>query len=134
MVPVAAGEAFTSAERFEIDKAIRNAETLCRLEFSVYVGSSGQESRAFAERLHATLVAPARSVLIVVDPSARVLEVVTGAEARALVSDSDVALAGVSMRSAFAAGDLVGGITVGVQRLAEHARRPAIMHETNQTN
>jgi hypothetical protein len=35
---VAAGDAFSAAERHEIDKAIRDAETMCRYEFSVYVG------------------------------------------------------------------------------------------------
>jgi hypothetical protein len=32
------------------------------------------------------------------------------------------------MKSAFAAGDLVGGITQGVQQLAEHARHPQVRH------
>ncbi|CAN5190716.1 hypothetical protein BH18ACT9_BH18ACT9_09430 [soil metagenome] len=125
---VAAGDAFTASERIDIDKAIRQAETLCRLEFSVYVGASDGETRAFAERLHASLVAPARSVLVLVDPAARIVEVVTGREARRVLDDAEVALATLSMRSAFAAGDLVGGITGGVSQLADHARRPAQLH------
>lgn len=125
---MAAGDAFSAAERFEIDKAIRNAETLCRFEFSVYVGASDGETRPFAERLHSTLVAPARSVLVVVDPAARIIEIVTGAEARRVLDDAEVALAALSMRTAFAAGDLVGGITNGVQQLAAHARRPTPLH------
>jgi hypothetical protein len=32
------------------------------------------------------------------------------------------------MQSAFAAGDLVGGITRGVLMLAEHARKPRMLH------
>jgi hypothetical protein len=32
------------------------------------------------------------------------------------------------MQSAFAAGDLVGGITRGLRQLAEHARRPQLRH------
>ena len=125
---MAAGDAFSAGERFEIDKAIRHAETLCRFEFSVYVGASDGETRPFAERLHATLVAPARSVLVVVDPAARIIEIVTGTEARRVLDDAEVALAALSMRTAFAAGDLVGGITQGVQQLAEHARRPTFLH------
>ena len=61
---MAGGDGFTSAQRRDIDKAIRDAETLCRLEFSVYVGRSEGESHPFARRLHAALVAPDRSVLV----------------------------------------------------------------------
>ena len=125
---MAAGEAFTAAERHEIDKAIRDAETMCRYEFSVYVGAADQESRPFAERLHAALVAPARSVLVLVDPAARIVEIVTGAEARRVLDDAEVKLATLSMQTAFAAGDLVGGNKAGVLQLAEHARRPTLLH------
>lgn len=123
-----AGDGFSAADRNEIDKAIRAAETMCRYEFSVYVGPVQGESRPFAERLHAALVAPARSVLVLVDPAARIIEVVTGAEARRVLDDAEVRLATLTMQSAFAAGDLVGGITRGVTMLAEHARRPRLLH------
>lgn len=122
------GDAFTAAERHEIDKAIRDAETLCRYEFSVYVGRADGESRPFAERLHAALVAPERSVLVMVDPSAKLLEIVTGSEARRDLDDAEVRLATITMQSAFTAGDLVGGITRGLFQLAEHARRPELRH------
>ena len=125
---MAGGEGFTATERHEIDKAIRDAETLCRYEFSVYVGRSDGESRPFAERLHAALVAPERSVLVLVDPSAKLLEIVTGSEARRDLDDAEVRLATLTMQSAFAAGDLVGGITRGLFQLAEHARRPELRH------
>lgn len=122
------GDAFTSSQRHEIDKAIRDAETMCRFEFSVFVGASEGETRPFAERLHASLVAPSRSVLVLVDPAARIVEIVTGAEARRSLDDAEVRLAALSMQTAFAAGDLVGGIKNGVLQLAEHARRPRLLH------
>lgn len=125
---MAAGETFTAAQRHEIDKAIRDAETLSRLEFSVFVGRSEGETRPFAERLHSTLAAPARSVLVVVDPAAKLLEVVTGLEAHRVLDDAEVKLAVLTMQTAFAAGDLAGGITRGVLQLAEHARRPMLRH------
>lgn len=125
---MAGGDAFTAAQRHEIDKAIRDAETLCRCEFSVFVGHADGESRPFAERLHAALVAPERSVLVMVDPAAQLLEVVTGREARRVLGDHEVGLAVATMESAFTAGDLVGGITRGVLQLAEHARRPELRH------
>jgi hypothetical protein len=40
-----------------------------------------------------------------------------------------VQLAVLTMQSAFATGDLVGGIVQCVQQLAEHARRPQVRHE-----
>jgi uncharacterized membrane protein YgcG len=126
---VAAGEAFTAAQRHEIDKAIRDAETSSRLEFSVFVGRCEGETRPFAERLHATLVAPDRSVLVLVDPAARMLEVVTGAQARRDLDDAGARLAALSMQTSFAAGDLVGGITRGLHQLASHAQRPELRHQ-----
>lgn len=128
VVQVAAGDAFTADQRHEIDKAIRDAETVCRYEFSVYVGASEGETRPFAERLHASLVVPDRSVLVLVDPAARIVEIVTGAEVRRDLEDGEVHLASLSMQSAFAAGDLVGGIKRGVMMLAEHARKPRMLH------
>jgi hypothetical protein len=126
---VGTGEPFAAGARHEIDKAIRDAETMCRYEFSVFVGASEGETRPFAERLHAALVAPARSVLVMVDPAARIVEVVTGAEARRVLDDAEVKLATLSMQTAFAAGDLVGGIKAGLLQLADHARRPQLLHE-----
>jgi hypothetical protein len=125
---VPAGDAFNAQERFEVDKAIRDAETVSRYEFSVFVGGSEGETRQFAERLHATLATPDRSVLVMVDPSARILEIVTGAEVRRDLDDGEVQLAALAMQTAFAAGDLVGGIKRGLTMLAEHARRPPMLH------
>lgn len=128
MVQVHAGDAFTASERHEIDKAIRDAETICRYEFSVFIGSSEGETRPFAVHLHSALSAPDRSILVMVDPSARIVEIVTGTEARRDLEDGEVKLAALSMQSAFAAGDLVGGVKQGVLLLADHARKPRMLH------
>ena len=125
---MASGDGFSADQRFEIDRAIRAAETVCRYEFSVYVGAAETEVRPFAERLHASLVAPARSVLILVDPAARLLEIVTGSVVRRDLSDEAVRLAAVAMESAFAEGDLLGGIKRGLAQLADAARQPATLH------
>jgi len=125
---VPAGEAFTSSQRHEIDKAIRDAEMVCRYEFSVFVGKSEGETGPFAHRLHSSLTAPDRSVLVMVDPSARIVEIVTGAGVRRDLDDGEVKLAALSMQTAFAAGDLVRGITQGVMMLADHARKPRTLH------
>jgi hypothetical protein len=128
---VPSGEGFSSDQRFEIDRAIRAAETACRYEFSVYVGAADGEAGPFAQRLHAALVAPARSGLILVDPAARLLEVVTGSVVRRDLPDESVRLAAVAMQSAFSEGDLVGGIKRGLAQLAEAARKPATLHASS---
>jgi uncharacterized membrane protein YgcG len=124
---VAPGE-LRDSDRYEIDKAIRSAEQSSRYEFSVFVGRVEGTPRAFAERLHSASVAPDRSVLVMVDPRARVIEVVTGADVRRVLDDQSVDLAVLQMRSAFAEGDLVGGLVRGVAQLAEHARAPQTRH------
>lgn len=131
MAPVASGDGFSSDQRYEIDRAIRAAETVCRFEFSLYVGASETAPRDFAERLHASLIAPSRSILILVDPAARALEIVTGSVVRRVLADDAVRLAGAAMESAFAEGDLVGGIKRGVSQLADAARQPLTLHASN---
>jgi hypothetical protein len=122
-----AGE-FTATQRASLDQAIRAAEQVCRFEFSVFVGAAEGEPRSFARRLHAALSTPARSLLIMVDPKARVLEVVTGAEVRRVLSDREVALAVIEMQSEFAGGDLVRGLRRGITMLAMGARAPRTLH------
>jgi uncharacterized membrane protein YgcG len=125
---VAGGDRFTAAERYALDEAIRKAEQLSRVEFSVFVGHAEGEPRAFAEQLHAALAAPTRSILIMVDPDARVLEVVTGSHVRRTLRDQSVELAVAAMQSDFATDDLVGGLKRGILMLAEHARAPQTLH------
>lgn len=125
---VPAGEGFSSAQQHDLDRAIRAAEMVSRYEFSVYVGHADAEADLFARRLHAALTAPARSVLVMVDPNERILEVVTGSLVRRDLSDDAVNLAVIAMQSAFAEGDLVGGIKRGVTQLAEAAAKPRTLH------
>jgi uncharacterized membrane protein YgcG len=124
---VAAGE-FNSSERFQVDEAIRRAEQVSRFEFSVFVGRAEGDPRAFATQLHNSLVAPARSILIMVDPGARAIEIVTGGTVRRNLTDQEVELTALQMQSSFAEGDLLGGLRRGIQMLADHARAPQTLH------
>jgi len=126
--PVAAGDGFTPEQRHDIDRAVRAAETVSRYEFSVYVGAAEGEPHAFAQRLHAALVTPDRSVLVMVDPDAHSLEIVTGTTVRRVLPDESVRLAIATMQSTFEAGDLAGGIKRGVALLADAARQPELLH------
>ena len=122
------GDPFTSAEHAALDATIRRAEQLCRMEFSIFVGNAEGEPRDFATSLHNTLVAPSRSILVMVDPTRRVLEIVTGAYVRRTLTDREVELAALHMQQDFAAGDLAGGLRRGIEMLAEHARPPRTLH------
>lgn len=127
MAQVAAGE-FNSSERFQIEDAIRKAEQVSRFEFSVFVGNAEGDPRAFATQLHNSLVAPTRSILVMVDPDARSLEIVTGGTVRRYLTDAEVELTALQMQTTFAEGDLVGGLRRGIQMLADHARAPQTLH------
>ena len=119
---------FSAGDRVALDETIRRAEQLSRAEFSVFVGHAEGEPRSFACSLHASLVAPARSVLVMVDPDAHALEVVTGSDVRRTLSDPQVELAVAQMQSLFEQGELVAGLRRGIQMMAEHARAPLTLH------
>jgi uncharacterized membrane protein YgcG len=119
---------FTAAQRASLDQTIRAAEQVSRWEFSVFVGASEGDPRRFAERLHAALSSPHRTLLVMVDPAARLVEVVTGSEVRRVLSDHEVALAVLAMRSEFSGGDLVRGLRHGITMLAMSARAPRTLH------
>lgn len=121
-------EAFTVDQRRSIDRAIDYAREASGLAFSVYVGACHDRARAQAEHLHRALQDPEVSVLVLVDPATRDVEVVVGPEARSRIDETSAGLAVLSMQSAFAAGDLAGGLVTGVQLLGDQARRPESLH------
>ena len=128
MEPVPAGEHLSGADRAALDVTIRKAEQLCRAEFSVFVGQAQGDPRDFAAGLHGSLVAPARSILVMVDPAGRAVEVVTGADVRRNLSDVQVEQSIATMVACFRDDDLVGGLRRGIQQLAEHAKAPNTLH------
>lgn len=125
---MSSGEPFTPSDVDALKRAIRNAEQSSGLKFSLYVGDTEQDPRAYAERMHASLVDSGQSVLVLCDPENRVLEIVTGVEARRVLDDVECALAAASMQSSFVAGDIVGGLADGIQHLGEAANEPKTLH------
>jgi hypothetical protein len=106
-----------------VDEAMRLADAATGLTFSVYIGELAEPVRESAENLHSELVDSLTSILIAISPNQRLLEIVTGAEARLRILDRDCKLAALSMAAAFGGGDLGGGIVAGLAQLAEHAGR-----------
>lgn len=126
-----AGEPISPSDRARLKRAVHNAETSSGLTFSVVVGVSEEGPRAYAERLHADLSDPDRSVLVLCDPVFRALEIVTGVEAGRTLDDVECALAAASMQSSFTGGDIIGGLVTGVQQLGEGARVPRTLHASH---
>jgi hypothetical protein len=114
---------FATRQLLRIDDALRTADRTTGLVFSVYVGPLDEPTRGHAEKLLGQLADPAKSVLIAVSPNQRVLEVVTGSEARKRIPDRHAKLAALSMVAAFGGGDLAGGVIAGLDQLASHAGR-----------
>lgn len=117
------GELFTAPQLWRLDEALSAADRESGLTFSVYVGELDLPSREAAGQLQAQLGVRADwAVLIAVSPNQRVLEIVTGPEARRVLPDRVCSLAVLSMTAAFEGGDLAGGLVTGLRMLADQAR------------
>jgi uncharacterized membrane protein YgcG len=132
---VAAGDradGLSVSQQERIDHAVAQCRSQNGLDVSVVVGDLGVTDlsgfRQAAETVHEALGDRSRgAVLVVVAPGQRRVEVVTGPAARRRVPDRVAALAVLSMTSAFAGGDLAGGIVDGLRQIATAAgTAPAI--------
>ena len=114
---------FTTRQLLRLDEALRVADQQTGLTFSVFIGDLEEPTREYAEQLHGQLDGAAKAVLIAISPNQRLLEIVTGTDARKRITDRDAKLAALSMAAAFAGGDLAGGVLAGLDQLASHAGR-----------
>jgi hypothetical protein len=118
---------FTPVQLSRLDEALTLSTRTTGLDFSVYLGNLGTDTRKTAEDLHASLGAAAtHSVLIAVSPGQRVLEIVTGTEAHRRLSDRGCKLATAGMVASFKESDLIGGLVSGLRALTDqvgHAPR-----------
>jgi hypothetical protein len=114
---------FNTRQLLRLDEALRLADRGTGLTFSVYVGDLDDPARGHAEKLHDQLTDPDHSVLIAVSPNQRLLEIITGAEARKRIPDRSAKLAALSMAAAFGGGDLAGGLVSGLAQLTDQAGR-----------
>jgi uncharacterized membrane protein YgcG len=124
---VAAGEAFTREQHERLERARRAAEAQTGVRFWLRVGDFEGDARLEAEHLLANLVESTRepAVLILVAPGKRILEIMTTQAAKRRITDQAVGLVVLTMTSAFAVGDLVGGMVNGLRQLADAAGRAA---------
>ena len=122
------GEAFTDTQREEISRAVAEAQRVSGWVFALEVGPAADDTRGYAEALHARLPDSARSVFVQVDPDRRSLEIVTGEAVARFVNNRSAALVAVTMQSAFAGGDLTRGLVSGIRQLAQLSRTPKALH------
>lgn len=113
---------FSAVQLATLDEALTLSSRGTGLDFSVYLGDLGEDTRARAEQLHASLGAKAaNAVLVAVSPGQRVVEIVTGAESARRLADRGCKLAVMSMVASFKEGDLAGGLVSGLRMLADQA-------------
>ncbi|MBW0091364.1 DUF5130 family protein [Pseudonocardia sp. KRD-184] len=112
---------FTPVQLTRLDEALTLASRETGLRFSVYLGDLGPEVTARVAELHSQLEGSGEAVLVAVSPEQRVVEVLTGAEARVRLPDRGAKLAVMSMVASFREGDLLGGLLSGLRMLADQA-------------
>ena len=116
---------FSTRQLLRLDEALRLADQTTGLRFSIYCGELDEPTRGAAEKLHSELPDPAGTVLLAASPEQRVLEIVTGEQARKRLQDRDCKLAAFSMAAAFNGGDLAGGFINGLSMLVNLAGKPS---------
>jgi hypothetical protein len=112
---------FTPAQLALLDEALTLASRSTGLDFSIYLGELGANSRQSAEQLHGLSPNPANAVVIAVSPGERVVEVVTGVDASRRLPNHACRLAVMAMVASFKEGDLVGGLVSGLRMMADQA-------------
>jgi Domain of unknown function (DUF5130) len=112
---------FTPVQLTRLDEALTMASRETGLRFSVYLGDLGAEPPARAAELHGELEGTTEAVLVAVSPEQRLVEVVTGPEARLRLPDRGAKLAVMSMVTSFRESDLLGGLLSGLRMLSDQA-------------
>lgn len=113
---------FGPTQLARLDEALTLASRETGIDFSIYLGELGAESRASAEALHASLGdRAANAVLVAVSPGERRIEIVTGSLAFERLPDRGAKLAVASMVASFKEGDLVGGLVNCLRMLSDQA-------------
>jgi hypothetical protein len=112
---------FSPVQLTRLDEALTLASRETGLRFSVYLGDLGEEPSTRAAQLHSELEGTSEAVLVAVSPGQKVVEVITGPEARVRLLDRGAKLAVMSMVASFREGDLLGGLLSGLRMLADQA-------------
>jgi hypothetical protein len=119
--PPVGDQPFTPVQLSRLDEALTLASRETGLRFSVYLGELGPDPSRRAAELHSQLEGSGAAVLVAVSPEQRVVEVLTGPDARMRLPDRGSKLAVMSMVTSFKEGDLLSGLLSGLRMLADQA-------------
>ncbi|MFE6613198.1 MULTISPECIES: DUF5130 family protein [unclassified Amycolatopsis] len=122
--PAGPNSPFTTQQLARLDEALTLASRETGLDFSVYLGDLGEDTRVTAEGLLSSTDNPADGVIVAVSPGQRVIEIVTGSQARYRLPDRGAKLAVASMVASFKEGDLIGGLVNALRMLSDQAGAP----------
>ncbi|MFD6073722.1 MULTISPECIES: DUF5130 family protein [Amycolatopsis] len=122
--PAGPNSPFTTQQLARLDEALTLASRETGLDFSVYLGDLGEDTRVTAEGLLSSTDDPADGVIVAVSPGQRVIEIVTGSQARHRLPDRGAKLAVASMVASFKEGDLIGGLVNALRMLSDQAGAP----------
>ncbi|MCE0763082.1 DUF5130 domain-containing protein [Pseudonocardia kujensis] len=112
---------FTTPQLARLDEALTLASRETGLLFAIYLGDLGEKTETRAAELQASLERAPEAVLVAVSPGQRVVEVITGSEAKLRLPDRGAKLAVMSMVASFKESDLLGGLLSGLRMLADQA-------------
>ncbi|MEU6696877.1 DUF5130 family protein [Pseudonocardia sp. NPDC046786] len=112
---------FTPVQLARLDDALTLTSRETGLRFALYLGDLGEDARRTAVDLHSRIESYDDAVLVAVSPGQRLLEIVTGAEAKVRLPDRGAKLALMSMVASFKEGDLFNGLLSGLRMLADQA-------------
>lgn len=112
---------FSPVQLSRLDEALTLTSRETGLRFAIYLGDLGADAHRTALDLHGRVEGADEAVLVAVSPEQRVLEIVTGSEAKVRLPDRGAKLALMSMVASFKEGDLFGGLMSGLRMLADQA-------------
>jgi hypothetical protein len=112
---------FSPQQLTRLDEALTLASRETGLRFAVYLGDLGEHPQQRSAELLGQLEGARESVLVAVSPGQRVVEVLTGPDARVRLPDRGAKLAVMSMVASFREGDVFGGLLSGLRMLADQA-------------
>lgn len=113
---------FSTGQLARLDEALTLSSRSTGLEFAVYLGDLGEQTRETAGELHANLGArAAEGVLLAVSPQQRAVEIVTGEESKRRVPDRSCQLALMTMVASFKEGEMIDGLLSALRMLADAA-------------
>lgn len=116
------GATFSQSEIDAFERALVEAEDRSGMRFALYVGGPESEPKEFATTLLSGQREPASTVVLVVDPDSRAVQIATGTEAARRINDADCDLAAANIQYESDRAGLASGIVNALNLLGGGGR------------